>query len=1256
MRPQVLLVVALVAGACALLAWFSFRDIDRPPEPPPPEEVGAPERDRSGAPSEAESPDRPDAERDHRGLGVLTGVVVRDGEPVAARVELRFMYGRMPDGLAGRSSIMVDFYFRESDPAHPMRSSTAAGDGTFRFDELADGTYGLLAVAEDGATAVGSVEVQEDGPVAEARLEIVGGSLTLRGLARYEDGRPHRGVIDLMDERHVIFGLGGGVATNADGRFCFEHLLPGQVRLSTVVGGNRRVMSSSVTLPHEGEVEFVIDEGVIDRVGRVVADDDGKPVPGAVVMGFTREGGGSFARARTDQDGRFTLVITAGKVELQVMAAGFADPRRAVIEPGTPCIIRLERLAGVTGRVLSDIDGKPVAGVTVHASVFPESVRAISDEEGRYHLTGLPPGKLKLLAWGGGWVSRDLTTGAESGFMPQDDGLRVEAGKVVTQDIVVTRAGSARGRVLDAGGNPVAAAHVTARFDNMSMSMLMMGIFSPGTLAASAQTAGDGTFTIGTLLPGVMVYFDANPPVGAPASAGPFTVAAGGTLSVEIQLTKGRWIDVYVVEKSDRSPVVGAGVSPLKMVGEGSSHGISGRWVTNGQGYVRVGPLPEGTISFYVKCPGYARMLQNVSVPDPSATAVTVEMDRGRVLAGVVRFPDGSAAEGVYVSPSRFVNGHFMSIHMDGGVPKTDSDGAFRLEGLPSGRVKLSASHEHDGKRYRAEAQVEAGREDVNLALKELAPPKGRFVLTVCGPDGKPVPRAYAYYHTRGPHGSGYSGEEIEDGRCEERFSSRVNRQRWIEICNAEDASRKPLPLGAVLVGPLADDLTSLEVTLPAERTVEGIVLGPDGKGVPGVTITLSAVHPEFGQDRRLSGPDGSLTPRVLSESLGVEHGASRSGPDGTFRIGRLGSCGYVAQVKPPAAFAPVAPFKVASGTSDVRITLRAAARVRVTVLDADGRPVGGARVWVAERGGASGVFKGNTDVDGVAVVTGIDSQTVHLLDVRGPRGRHDLMPYRQKEWTPADTTVRLDRAFRLEGVVLDLAGQPVPFARVSHRMTASPHGFTKNANAQGSFKLDQLPAGRLVLRAVARDGDIGADSVTEIEVASSAGQVQLTIDPGADILVRITNWPLGAARHAYLLLAGEERARPRHTRDGIIHYSGFKVGTQAVLFIGPVGDGLCLLLNDLKTGEPEREAALMPGKTITGQILLPSDASEVRVTARVLGCGIRGTVAENGRFEIKGLPATGEWSVEAVATVAGKRIKGSVKAAPGASIEIDLR
>ena len=33
--------------------------------------------------------------------------------------------------------------------------------------------------------------------------------------------------------------------------------------------------------------------------------------------------------------------------------------------------------------------------------------------------------------------------------------------------------------------------------------------------------------------------------------------------------------------------------------------------------------------------------------------------------------------------------------------------------------------------------------------------------------------------------------------------------------------------------------------------------------------------------------------------------------------------------------------------------------------------------------------------------------------------------------------------------------------------------------------------------------------------------------------------------------------------------------------------------LNDLKTGEPEREAALMPGKTITGQILLPSDADE---------------------------------------------------------------
>jgi hypothetical protein len=174
-----------------------------------------------------------------------------------------------------------------------------------------------------------------------------------------------------------------------------------------------------------------------------IATPEGKPAAGVELLAYSRTDRltrgqweyGSFARVKTDAEGRFRLPITTpGRAVYWVLPRQYA-PELHVLAEGTRGdlgTIVLKPGVTVTGRVL-DVQGRPLAGVAVEArregNAGPEfqalgrlgvahaiERTADTDAEGRFRFDPLPPGSYRVMPtdvhFGGdrsaGWTRREL--------------------------------------------------------------------------------------------------------------------------------------------------------------------------------------------------------------------------------------------------------------------------------------------------------------------------------------------------------------------------------------------------------------------------------------------------------------------------------------------------------------------------------------------------------------------------------------------------------------------------------------------------------------------------------------------------------------------------------------------------------------------------------------------------------------------------------------------------------------------------------
>lgn len=195
----------------------------------------------------------------------------------------------------------------------------------------------------------------------------------------------------------------------------------------------------------------------------VVVDDDGRPIPNAVVavfpantlevkrLGADEPGSESEAlRSRTDGEGRFVSRVEGDLLVVAASREGMAPSRPIEVAPGRHDVrIILSRGVTLRGRV-HDLQGQAIAGARVTLSgqwgTVSSKRQAICDESGAYVLSGLPlvaPAKESVLVQAKGFAPRYLSR-------PLMGTVRsLMGGAEIAFDVALSRGGVVKGFVRD---------------------------------------------------------------------------------------------------------------------------------------------------------------------------------------------------------------------------------------------------------------------------------------------------------------------------------------------------------------------------------------------------------------------------------------------------------------------------------------------------------------------------------------------------------------------------------------------------------------------------------------------------------------------------------------------------------------------------------------------------------------------------------------------------------------------------------------
>jgi len=477
----------------------------------------------------------------------------------------------------------------------------------------------------------------------------------------------------------------------------------------------------------------------IHVTGVVLDAHDERPLAGAEVGVRGSSDGG----ATSDDEGRFELSIPFADDDTTLRAACDDHlPMRVIVRPADVCEgeveLRIElppaRLAGgVVGTVVDAVTGAAMPGVDVRLAEGgggsgPASPHALdlapasTDEQGRFALRPLPPGRHDVLVrsprhetWRRNAVEVEARRNADLG----------------TIELQPFAWGSVHGRIVDAGGAPVADVAVECRTKHDKRT------------PRSARSDEDGRYRLDRVAPGsVVLTFDAQR---AWMASRTIELQGGEESSQDVQVPSGTHHVGGTVVIGGR-PAAGFDVEcdvPATALAASRLDGLQLRGRLDARGRFRVDGLPAGPVdlSFSQRRPWVLEGVEGVAVDrvdhwftfDSVASTLTVR--------GVVRGADGVPIQGVTIAPD--------DVHPRRARDTTTIDGAYRVTLAASGHtgIILRASHP----RYVATTKVLGATDgdelrELDFVMTAKADITPLTVRAVCG--GKPVRQAHLILHT----------------------------------------------------------------------------------------------------------------------------------------------------------------------------------------------------------------------------------------------------------------------------------------------------------------------------------------------------------------------------------------------------------------------------------------------------------------------------------------------------------------------------
>lgn len=751
--------------------------------------------------------------------------------------------------------------------------------------------------------------------------------ITLTGKVTDRDGRPISGVSVIPREAQAGPGgmqrfmiLGGSdaarethVETGRDGSFALQ-LKEGRYDLLFRRDGyaSRMIRSHAVTAAAD-PLEVSLEPGA-EISGRVVrADGTGVPDVNINVTGSVQT-----ESERTGPDGSFTISnLSPGTVTIVAMKAEeFIREMRSVTAPASDLLIQLPPGGRLEGRVIEKSTGRPVnrfrAGPSGNVMgggmrfVGPSMLRNFDSGDGSFVLENVPPGKIELMVEAPGFVDARVP------------GLLVEEGKTISGIEVALETGVRLvGKVTGPDGSPLAGASVLSEEERSPAIMIMPD---------RTMTDGAGEYAIEAVEPAEKTFIFQKDGFLTERKT---VKLSGREVRLDVRLSRGRDVTGTVIDENG-VPVEGAGVTARSAIQDSGWRTTR----TDSSGAFRLDGLAPGRYTFRAEKPGYvAGEARDIDL-EAALAGVRISLKGGGTIVGTVRG----------LRPEDYNTVMVMATSAAGRASasgRVDSGGRFRLEGVPTGSVRVSASAGDFTSRKITPPQtveVAAGSEvQVDLEFKSDVVIRGRVSR-----QGRPLDNAMVVFNPL-------------DARVTTRSSTRTGASGSYELSGLEPGRYE---VGVIDMQRFSSFDTSYEVVGSATFDIEirgseirgRVVDAGTGAPIADATVTLQKATAE---------------PSFLTNLNAATDSA------GNFLFESVSAGSYRARAQKERYGQTVVDITVSdSGTREIELKLTRHDGVRLRVVDRrDGRALL-PMVWIRDQQGRS-AFEGSPrpNSDGVLVI-----------------------------------------------------------------------------------------------------------------------------------------------------------------------------------------------------------------------------------------------------------------------------------------------
>jgi large repetitive protein len=773
-------------------------------------------------------------------------------------------------------------------------------------------------------------------------------------------------------------------------------------------------------------IEVTLEPGVT-LSGRVTRNGTG--VPGVFINLMSdsiRE------NTETGADGSFVISdLTPGRAMLSASKSDeFIRENRQVTIPADDIAIEIRPGGRISGRVVDKETKAPVtafdAGVSSSpgggAMVFmaPPQQQSFTTDDGTFVLENVPAGVHSVVVNAAGYTAAVIPS------------VSVEEGKSAPEVTVeMDRGARITGRVTSTEGSPISGVEV--RVNPASGRLMRLPSF-----ASSAITDANGQYSIEAVEPGERsLLFERRGYVRLEKTA---EVKPRET-RVDAELSSGLRVSGTVVTEA------GAPVSDAR-VGASSSAAGANEWLstrTDSNGSFTLEALAPGRYTFRASKEGYPPSeLSDVDVA--SGAPIRLIVKGGATIYGRVTGLSPEELSNVYVSARTNSGGSSAAV---------DSGGSYRIEGAPTGTIRLSAQTQQNfgmgGRRSNEKTvQVEAG----SVVQADIEFQAGTTIRGRVTREGQPVTTgAVSFYpnsstarttaRTTTDSNGNYEVTGLEDGKY---------------TVNAADFARTgSVSMTYEVRGPGTFDI-DMRTSIVRGRVVDA----DTGQGVGGAAVSLRRKDEGFfGLRTFLTDPAGSF----IAEGIGI----------GTYDVSAE-KTGYGTKV---------VELDVAGGPAEVEVKLAPESGVMVRVYDArDGRTLS-ARLRVTDaqervvyespfgfgRGSGSemtniGLARGTYQLQVSA-----DGYATRRLTIQSPGSQEIPL-------SPGGTIlVRSQSGERRIGRLLDAQGRPHSRSVINPTFLIDP--------SPGVTTIDHIPPGMYTLQILGRNDEV----ISSAQVGVAEGQ-----------------------------------------------------------------------------------------------------------------------------------------------------------------------